>query len=205
MTIRTYFPTLVYTAPLLTRGGEKFRKLVLDDCERIREVDDDGRAWSSKNYPGGFTTYGSMSRVHKFSSVFAEMEKEVDRHVKKFAAKLAFDLSGRPLVMTDCWINFMPRGAIHSFHIHPISTISGTYYVRVPRGGPALKFEDPRLSKMMAAPPKKSTAADVMRPFVSCPAKAGEILLWESFLRHEVPMNTVDEERISVSFNYSWF
>lgn len=29
-------------------------------------------------------------------------------------------------------------------------------------------------------------------------------LLWESWLRHEVPMNLAEEERISVSFNYEW-
>jgi len=29
--------------------------------------------------------------------------------------------------------------------------------------------------------------------------------LFESWLRHEVAPNPTDEERISVSFNYSWF
>ena len=28
--------------------------------------------------------------------------------------------------------------------------------------------------------------------------------LWESWLRHVVPMNMAEEERISVSFNYEW-
>jgi len=28
--------------------------------------------------------------------------------------------------------------------------------------------------------------------------------LWESWLRHEVPANNSSEERISISFNYSW-
>jgi uncharacterized protein (TIGR02466 family) len=32
----------------------------------------------------------------------------------------------------------------------------------------------------------------------------GEVLLWESWLRHEVPMNMAEEERVSVSFNYEW-
>jgi uncharacterized protein (TIGR02466 family) len=28
--------------------------------------------------------------------------------------------------------------------------------------------------------------------------------LWESWLRHEVPPNAADEDRVSVSFNYRW-
>jgi hypothetical protein len=30
------------------------------------------------------------------------------------------------------------------------------------------------------------------------------VLLWESFVRHEVPLNEADDERISISFNYRW-
>jgi uncharacterized protein (TIGR02466 family) len=37
------------------------------------------------------------------------------------------------------------------------------------------------------------------------PAEAGSLLLFESWLRHEVPANLVAGERISVSFNYGWF
>ena len=77
-----------------------------------------------------------------------------------------------------------------------LSFISGTYYVQVPRGAAALKFEDPRLSKMMAAPPGKA--------FVSVPAKAGDVILFESWLRHEVPPARYAGERISISFNYTW-
>jgi len=43
-----------------------------------------------------------------------------------------------------------------------------------------------------------------LRPFVYVTPKVGEVLLWESWLRHEVPMNMAEQERISVSFNYGW-
>ena len=36
--------------------------------------------------------------------------------------------------MTDCWVNVMPAGVVHSLHLHPTSFISGTYYVEVPEG-----------------------------------------------------------------------
>jgi uncharacterized protein (TIGR02466 family) len=40
---------------------------------------------------------------------------------------------------------------------------------------------------------------------VTYPAAAGSLLLFESWLRHEVAPNGVKAERISVSFNYNWF
>jgi len=29
--------------------------------------------------------------------------------------------------MTDCWVNVMPKQVVHGLHLHPLSTISGTY------------------------------------------------------------------------------
>jgi len=43
-----------------------------------------------------------------------------------------------------------------------------------------------------------------LRSFFYAQPKVGDVLLWESWLRHEVPMNMAEDDRISVSFNYSW-
>ena len=93
--------------------------------------------------------------MHTLSPTFAALERKLRRHVRAFARALEFDLEGRELAMTDCWINIMPRLVVHSLHLHPLSTISGTYYVQTPRGAPGIKFEDPRLDRFMAAPPRK--------------------------------------------------
>ena len=58
---------------------------------------------------------------------------------------------------------------------------------------------------MMAAPPRKSDCRPENQPWVTLPAAAGSLLLFESWLRHEVVPNPVERERISISFNYSWF
>jgi uncharacterized protein (TIGR02466 family) len=106
--------------------------------------------------------------------------------------------------MTDCWVNMMPPGTTHGLHLHPLSFISGTYYVRTPKGCPGIKFEDPRLDRFMAAPPRKARVQPHNETFVTYPAEAGNVVLFESWLRHEVPANQVEEERISISFNYGW-
>lgn len=192
--IQSLFSTQVYSAPLGAAASTLNRGL-LQATGKLRDADAAGRRWSKSNYPGGFTTYGSLDKLHLMSSVFGDLQKQLDRHVRAYAKTLQWDLRGQKLAMTDCWVNVMPRGCAHSFHLHPQSLISGTYYVRVPRCSPGLKFEDPRLSSFMAAP---------MRPslHVIHPAKAGEVVLFESWLRHEVPANPVDADRISVSFNY---
>jgi uncharacterized protein (TIGR02466 family) len=195
MAIKALFPTLLYNAPL-GGNGARFSRILLDECQALAASDAAGRKWSAKNYLGGYTSYGSLDRLHLVSSVFARLARQLDRHAKAYAARLPYDLKGRKIALTDCWLNVMPAGVVHSLHLHPTSFISGTYYVQVPKGAGALKFEDPRLSKMMAAPPG--------RAFVSLPARAGDVILFESWLRHEVPPARYAGERISISFNYAW-
>jgi uncharacterized protein (TIGR02466 family) len=199
------FPTLVYAAALRGRDTRAFNRQLLKECRQLREDDGAGRRCSAKNYPGGYTSYASAHRLQELSPTFAMLRQRLRRHVAAFVSAVEWELEGRQLEMTDCWINIMPRDSVHGLHLHPHSTLSGTYYVQVPAGSPGIKFEDPRLDRFMAAPPRKSDGAPASRPWVTFPAAAGHLVLFESWLRHEVASNRVDAERISVSFNYSWF
>jgi uncharacterized protein (TIGR02466 family) len=204
MPVRAWFPTLIYCEPLKKSGLARLNAGLAEECRKLRAFDAAGRRWSAENYPGGYTSYASLNELHRFSSTFAGLEKIIARHVRAYARALALDLRGRSVRMTDCWVNIMPPTAAHSLHLHPLSFISGTYYVATPAGCPGLKFEDPRLDRFMAAPPRLPTARPAHRAHITYPAAAGNLILFESWLRHEVPPNRVDAERISVSFNFNW-
>ena len=195
----------MYAAALQRADAREFNRQLLRECLQLRLDDASGRRWSAKNYPGGYTSYGSAHRLQTVSPTFESLRRKLKRHVAAFAAAAEWDLKGRELQMTDCWINIMPRHTVHGLHLHPHSTLSGTYYVQVPKGSPGIKFEDPRLERFMAAPPRKTQARRETRPWVTFQVAAGQVVLFESWLRHEVAPNTVAGRRISVSFNYNWF
>ena len=201
---KTLFPTLVHVAPL---GGSTaaLNRRLLRECLQLRREDRVGRAWSARHYTGGYTSYNSRSRMQQVSPTFAELARRLDAHVRSFARVLDLDLRGRRLVMTDCWVNIMRRQGVHGLHLHPLATISGTYYVRTPAGCAGLKFEDPRLERFLAAPPRRAAARAANRAWVTLPARAGRVVLFESWLRHEVPSGRGNAERVSISFNYNWF
>ena len=204
MPIRAWFPTYIYCEPLQKGGLDRLNAELVDECHRLRDFDDAGRKWCKSNYPGGYTSYASMNELHRFSSTFADLEIKLTKHVRAFSRQLDFDLRGRQIHLSDIWVNIMPPTAAHSLHLHPLSFISGTYYVQTPKGCSGLKFEDPRLSKFMAAPPRLPTHRRENKIHTTYAAEAGNVVLFESWLRHEVAANRVDEERISVSFNFNW-
>ncbi len=201
--VQALFPTLVYRAPL-GRGLAPLNRRLRDEIDAMSVDDRAGLRWSAKNYLGGYTSYGSLSKLHQLSSLFGTLEKRLDSHVRRFVRELPYDMRGRDLAMTDCWANVMPAGTVHSLHLHPLSFVSGTYYVDTPPGSAALKLEDPRLSKQMATPPRRANLPAPMKAFVEVPAEAGTVVLFESWLRHEVPPADIEGERVSVSFNYAW-
>jgi uncharacterized protein (TIGR02466 family) len=203
-TIATYFATRIYRDELGTATGRRLLAELEHSARTIADGDGAGQAWcAANNYPG-YTSYASLTDLTDRDPVFADLERVLDGHVAAFAKELELDLGGRKLALDSIWINVLEPGGYHTSHLHPHSVISGTLYVAVPKGAGAIKFEDPRLAFMMAAPPRKAKASPVNRTFVTIEPKPGTVLLWESYLRHEVPVNNAKHERISISFNYRW-
>ena len=203
--IKSLFVTRLYQAKLTEFGDGLDPDELQNSCLVIADDDEAGQEWCEENGYPGYTSYASLTDLPWRFPIFADLVKLLDAHVTAFAKDLAFDLGDKALQLEDIWINILPPGGIHTSHIHPHSVISGTTYVALPDGASALKLEDPRLPMMMAAPPRIAGARDDLRSFVYVKPVVGDVLLWESWLRHEVPMNMAEEEeRISVSFNYKW-
>ncbi len=200
MTTRSLFATRLYHAKLSRLDASELET----SCLSIAEDDEAGQAWCEENNFPGYTSYASLTDLPWRFPIFKDLVDRLDKHVAAFSKDLEFDLDDKPLKLEDIWINILPQGGVHSAHIHPHSVISGTTYVAMPQGASAIKFEDPRLPMMMAAPPRLKDAREEMRNFVYVAPQVGDVLLWESWLRHEVPMNMTEEDRISVSFNYRW-
>jgi len=198
------FITRIYHSPINKYGIEINSSELEATCYSVANDDGAGQDWCEKNNYSGYTSYASLDDLPWRFPIFKDLAKALDLHVADFADELQFDLDDRPLVLNGLWINVLPEGGVHTGHIHPNSVISGTAYVSMPTGASAIKFEDPRLPMMMAAPPKKNDANIGSQIFSYIKPNVGDVLLWESWLRHEVPMNLAEEDRISISFNYAW-
>jgi uncharacterized protein (TIGR02466 family) len=190
------FATRLYRARLPVPAG------LLETCLGIAQEDTAGRRWCRDHGYGGYSSYASLDDLPRRASIFDALEKKIARHVTAFARELQFDMAGRRSELDSLWINVMNRGAIHVPHIHPHSAVSGTYYVSVPPGSGLIRFEDPRLPMMMAAPPRRKNARPETRAFVDVRPGPGVLRGWASWLRHGAEVSRAKGPRVSVSFNY---
>ena len=203
MSLRPLFVTQVYEASLAgSPGFEGFNAALAEACRMLAEEARAGRAWCREHGYRGYTSYGSLTDLPQRLPEFAELKRRRDRHAQAYAKALNFDLARKPR-LDNLWVNILKPGGGHTGHIHPHAFLSGTIYVEVPDGASALKLEDPRLPLMMARPGVLPDAPEAERPFVYLAPRPGTILMWESWLRHEVPANAAKSERISISFNYA--
>ena len=192
MTSRSLFITQLYEADL---GDDALIADLAHSIRTLAQDDEAGRRWSKDHRYAGYTSYASLNDLPKRDPAFADLGKLLTRHAAKFAADCRFDLDRKPK-LDSLWVNLLKTGGQHSGHIHPHSILSGTFYVEVPAGSGAIRFEDPRLPLMMAAPPRADT-------FVSVQPRPGLLLMWESWLRHEVLAGSGTGERLSISFNFA--
>ena len=189
---RNLFVTKLYEAEL---GGEALLRDLARSIRALAGDDAAGRNWSKEHGYAGYTSYASLNDLPKRDPAFAHLSKLLTRHAAAFARECEFDLP-RELKLDSLWVNLLKSGGHHSGHVHPHSIVSGTLYVAVPSGSGAIRFEDPRLPLMMAAPPRESM-------FVTVAPVPGLLLMWESWLRHEVLPGTGRGERLSISFNFA--
>jgi uncharacterized protein (TIGR02466 family) len=189
---RELFATKLYEAEI---GGEALLAELEHSIRTLATDDQAGRSWSRKHRYAGYTSYSSLNDLARRDPAFSDLARLLTRHAAKFAEECAFELDRKPKV-DSLWINLLKPSGHHGGHIHPHSLISGTFYVEAPRGSGAIRFEDPRLPLMMAAPPRADS-------FVTVEPRPGLLLLWESWLRHEVLPGTGRGERLSISFNFA--
>ena len=199
-TIHELFATRIYRAGTIV--PERLNN-ALEVLAMSLAVDDAaGLKWCEKHGYPGYTSYASLNDLAWRFPEFARLLKVIDRHCLAYARALHWNLRGMKPRVDSLWVNVMPEGGAHSSHIHPNAVISGTYYVATPEGSGPIVYEDPRLGLMMAAPPRKEPILREFQSHVPFHPAARTLMLWESWLRHEVPLNRAEGNRISISFNY---
>lgn len=189
---RVLFATQLYEAEL---GDDARLEELARSIRSLSKDDEAGRRWSKEHRYLGYTSYASLDDLRRRDPVIADLAKFLTRHAGKFAQECAFDLPRKPK-LDSLWVNLLKSSGHHSGHIHPHSLISGTFYVEVSAGSGAIRFEDPRLPLMMAAPQRPDA-------FVCVEPRPGLLLMWESWLRHEVLPGAGRGERLSISFNFA--
>ena len=153
----------------------------------------EGVEWKQQVANGNFKTKDSYLTKHESLKGITSFFKEcIDDYCNTIIN------SNQRLVITQLWGNRNPKGSKHHEHVHPNSIISGVFYLRQDPKLPPIQFSKSNQHAIKLDPRKYNTynAETFLLPCTS-----GELILFPSNLKHSVPTNQGEEERISLSFN----
>ena len=118
---------------------------------------------------------------------------------------------GRLEIYNDCWFHITRRGGFFGLHNHPNASWSGVYCVDPGRNDPdnsssgALSFVNPMLMNFMHVDAGNAKIQPPFRNHITTFSLApGALILFPSFVLHDVKPFEGEGERITVAFN-CWF
>jgi len=125
---------------------------------------------------------------------------ELNKHINTYSDELNLK---KELSITNMWYNINEYKDYNISHRHPLSIISGVYYVKTPKDCGNIKFLNPVLNMIETywhdVNIDNNLYSSHMWEYI---AEKGVLYLFPSFLQHYVMPNlNKNEERISISFN----
>lgn len=107
------------------------------------------------------------------------------------------------LLYLDMFVSRMKAGEGHGVHNHPNSLLSGVFYLNIEDGSSPIVFHNPNEVKNFVI---HKTIQDTMfnKNYFTYNVKNGDVLIWESWIKHEVPSNKkLNGVRETLVFNLS--
>jgi uncharacterized protein (TIGR02466 family) len=186
------FPSMVWYADIAE--GAQMNKIMLADIAELRSK---VKSIKRSNELG----WHSPTNMHK-----REMFKPICECILGMAETIADSMNmrkDRRLTIETFWVNVNPKYAYNALHDHPLSVVSGVYYVQSDEKSGCLRFRDPRGGKRMNPWPVDKDKKSDQRHWdrVSYKPTPGRLIMFPSWLEHDVEANQSDNERISISFN----
>lgn len=190
LNITALFPTFLFFKDY--PNPTEFNARLLDEGNLLREMDPEGASISNR---GGWQSKEDINTYPQFAPLVRFVEDTM-AEVKEFLG-VTDDAMFR---VGSAWVNFNARGDYNTRHIHSNSFFSAVYYVKVPENSGEFHLFDPNpVRTCFHVPYKESTAQNTFIHGVK-PVE-GRLLVFPSYVFHEVTANMSDEERCSIALN----
>ncbi len=196
-----YFATYIYVVDL--PNGTQVSAGLVSSILNLRKNNPKGIVKSNVKRLGAWHSVDNLEKQDDFD----ELSAYILASAQEVFNNLGYRKNTHPII-TNMWANISPRYGFNQVHTHPGAIWSGVYYVQAPPESGKIFFLDPRAQASVInilyekGQPKKTEV--LSRIFFE--PKVGRLLLFPSWLQHEVQPNLSElegekGERISISFN----
>lgn len=126
-----------------------------------------------------------------------ELNDEIKKAFDLFVVKTGFNQVSYNV--SSLWCQDYKKGDIHELHHHGRAYISGIYWVRANENAGKIRFKNPNTMVDLWDTNKTTPYSKTYEDFET---KKGVIMLWPSYLYHEVLPGGEKCERTTIAFNF---
>ena len=182
-----WFPSILWSTML----EDIDNKALVEYANQLRSQDSDGQHHSNR------TGYHSNYIENSNNNAYIKLLERINSCVNECAKSVQLG----DVKLANIWFMINGKGAYNIPHTHPGSILSGVYYPYAIPGMGAFAFERTDGAEHYLPTVPEPTPFNVGNWHY--PSETGKLLIFPSWLRHHVEQNQIDEERVSISFNFS--
>tara|TARA_R100001443_G_C3297027_1_gene164285 strand:- start:70 stop:687 length:618 start_codon:yes stop_codon:yes gene_type:complete len=149
-----------------------------------------------KKLDWGMTDQTSVNNYVLDDPILADLRSFIELSITKYTSEI-FRYE-QEFFITQSWVNKKSKGVAHHEHRHPNSIVSGVWYPHISKDTSPILFSNLHEKNIVVEPVEYNDFnADSYKLLVN----SGSLILFPSYVKHSVPPNQCDEDRMSLSFN----
>jgi uncharacterized protein (TIGR02466 family) len=185
--INSLWPVHIAEVQLCNVLADKVEKIIVSKLNMLSAENDKHNKF--------YTDFHTRDNRIDIFDLIPEFCLEVENHVKEYSKYT--DIKINDDYSAEYWTQDYKEKSVHRIHDHGIHGISGTYYVRANDAAGAISFINPNQSSQYV---NYISGEPARYEFVK-PEK-GKLVLFPSYLLHEVSQSGPNAIRTSISFNF---
>jgi uncharacterized protein (TIGR02466 family) len=192
--IEWIFPTPVY----VYKGSFDETFLIQNEIKQKLPEIKENDSWDT---PGGWEDPVQTTISHRWNSINDYGLKNLENYIQKHTYAYVDELKpfiNNEIFMSHSWFNITSRGESQEWHSHTDSFISGVYYYKTNTKDGDLMIRNPVQFTQKGLFPAGKKAFEK----IYYPPQEGMIILFPGWLDHRVGVNTTDDDRITIAFNW---
>ena len=157
---------------------------------------------------GGWQSGDIIEEKHE---EFIKLKKEISKNLQIYHSQVFKGMVFEDDIiqnLNNMWVNINKKHHYNEWHIHPLATLSGTFYIKhdgsVENG--SIEFKHPSHISMIDVHWPVGLVEKhnfITTPYIKFTPKPNMLLIFPSWLEHKVDINLKDEPRITAGFNSS--
>ena len=192
--------SLFFPEPVLKYKLEDYESFNKDLRKYIYELQEESSSGQIKSNRGGW--HSPNFKLTDKNSIQFKFGLKLQKYILKTFQTLEWKTENKNISINSMWAIINKKNDYNVVHTHPNSYLSAAYYVKAPDECGDIHFFDPNEIKKFNSPPIENRT-ELSASGFSIKAQEGSLLIFPSYLYHDVGKNLSNEDRIVISFNVS--